>query len=310
MNPEVMPASRLQRSLRVTLLGLVVNTTLACGKTIAGVAGHSHALIADGVESLADIFSSVVVWRGMVVAAAPPDDDHPYGHGKAEPLAAALVATLLLIAAGWIIVQAVHEMLRPHIGPAPFTLVVLAGVVIVKETLFRQVFKTGLALDSRAVQTDAWHHRSDAITSLCAGVGITVSLLGGPGYEAADDVAAIVAAGIIAWNGARLLRAATDELMDIAPDPKLASEITRTAQGVPGVARVEKCLVRKMGYQLFVDMHVEVAPALPVVEAHRIAHEVKDEVRRRVPAVSDVLVHVEPALFQTEQRRESSADRP
>lgn len=307
MSREAMPASRLQRSLRVTLLGLIVNTALACAKTIAGVAGHSHALIADGVESLADIFSSVVVWRGMVVAATPPDDDHPYGHGKAEPLAAALVATLLLIAAGWIVVQAVQEIVRPHLGPAPFTLVVLAGVVIVKETLFRQVFKTGRALESSAVQTDAWHHRSDAITSLCAGVGITVSLLGGPGYEAADDVAAVAAAAIIAWNGARLLRAAADELMDIAPDPKLAAEITRAAQDVPGAARVEKCLVRKMGYQFFVDMHVEVDPHLPVVEAHRIAHAVKDEVRRRVPAVSDVLVHVEPAGFQAGQRPASSA---
>ena len=281
--------------MRVTLTGLLVNTALAVGKTAAGVMGHSHALIADGVESLADILSSLVVWRGMVVASAPADEDHPYGHGKAEPMAAAFVASMLLFAALWIAVQAVREILRPHSLPAPFTLVVLIVVVVVKETLFRLVFKEGSDIESSAVKSDAWHHRSDAITSLCAGIGITVALIGGKGYEAADDVAALLASFIIGWNGWRLLLPAMDELMDVAPDPALVETIRATAAAVDGVQLVEKCLVRKAGYHHFVEMHIEVDPQMPVVRAHSIAHDVKDRVRVKVPAVRDVLVHIEPA---------------
>ncbi len=292
------PQNRLERSLHATFLGLLANTLLAGGKLAAGIFGHSHALVADAVESLADIFSSIIVWRGMVVAAAPADEDHPYGHGKAEPIAAAFVATMLLLAAGWIAVQAVHEIILPHQGPAPFTLVVLLAVVAIKELLFRFALRVAETVDSIAVRSDAWHHRSDAITSLAAGVGISVALLGGPAFAAADDVAAIVAALIIAWNGWRLLRPALDELMDAAPHGEVGAQIRELAGRVAGVRRVEKCLVRKMGYHLFVDMHVEVDPQMTVQSAHSIAHNVKGEVRRQFPAVHDVLVHIEPAREQ------------
>lgn len=286
---------RLQRSLRVTFLGLVVNTILAAGKMAAGFLGQSHALVADGVESLADIFSSVIVWRGMVIAAEPADEDHPYGHGKAEPLASAMVATLLLLAALWIAVHSVREILRPHAMPAPWTLVVLLLVVVVKETLFRFVFREGSSVESGVVQTDAWHHRSDAITSLFAGLGIAVALLGGPGYEAADDVAALLASGVIAWNGWRLVREAFGELMDTAPDLAVVEEIRRLAASVPDVRGVEKCLIRKMGWQFLVDIHVEVDGQLTVERSHAIAHQVKDHLRAQLPKVRDVLVHIEPA---------------
>ncbi len=273
---------------------MVVNTFLAVGKTAAGVIGHSHALIADGVESLADILSSLVVWRGLVVASEPEDEDHPYGHGKAEAIASAVVASMLLAAAAWIAVQAVREIFRPHSLPAPFTLAVLIAVVVIKETLFRFVLKESTHVQSSAVASDAWHHRSDAITSLFAGIGITISLIGGKGYEAADDVAALFASGIIAWNGWRLLRNAKDELMDTAPDPDVVQSIRTAAGAVPGVELIEKCLVRKVGYHHFVDMHIEVDPAMTVTAAHDIAHTVKNEVRKAQPAVRDVLVHVEP----------------
>ncbi len=274
---------------------MIVNTLLAGGKLLAGVLGHSHALVADGVESLADLLSSIIVWRGLVVAAAPPDADHPYGHGKAEPIAAAVVATMLFVAAAWIAVTSVIELWRPHQSPAPFTLVVLVGVVAVKETLFRYVLREGVSLDNLAVKSDAWHHRSDAITSLAAGLGISVALIGGPEWSRADDVAALVAAGIIAWNGWRLMRGTLAELMDTAPDPQLNARVSDLAAGVPGVVRIEKCRVRKMGGEYFVDLHVEVAPEMPVREAHAIAHAVKDRVRQAMPAVADVLAHLEPA---------------
>src|SRR5438270_917260 len=227
--------NRLTRSLRATLLGMVVNTFFAGGKMAAGIVGHSHALVADAVESLADIFSSIVVWRGLVVAAAPADAEHPYGHGKAEPIAAAIVATTLLLAAVGISIQAVLEILHPKTGPAAFTLLVLLGVVLVKEGLFRYVLRAARSVGSSAVHTDAWHHRSDVITSLAAAIGIGIAVVGGKGYESADDMAAIVAAGIIAWNGWRLLRPALDELMDTAPDTALIAEIKRAASAIPEV---------------------------------------------------------------------------
>ncbi len=292
--PPVTP-NRLQRSLRVTFLGMAVNVVLACGKLIAGVAGHSHALVADGVESLADIVSSLIVWRGLVVAAKPADADHPYGHGKAEPIAAAVIATVLLIVAVGIALRSIEESLLGHPGPRPFTLVVLLAVAVIKEVLFRFVRKEGQAVRSTAVETDAWHHRSDAITSLAAAVGITASLIGGPAFATADDLAAIVAAGIIAWNGWRLLRPALEELMDATPDPQLTEQIRRIAKQVPGVIAIEKCFARRMGYHLFVDMHVHVDPLMTVRDSHTLAHAVKDSIRSELPHVFDVLIHIEPA---------------
>lgn len=286
---------RLQRSRRATLLGMVVNTLLAVGKMAAGFIGQSHALVADGVESLADLFSSVIVWRGMVIAATPADEDHPYGHGKVEPLASAVVATLLLLAALWIAINSVREILRPHGTPAPWTLALLIVVVLAKETLFRFVFREGTAIESGAVQSDAWHHRCDAITSLFAAVGIAVALLGGPGYEAADDVAALLASLVIGWSGWRLLRGAFDELMDAAPDVALVEAVRRHASAVPEVKGVEKCNLRKMGWHLYVDIHIEVNGQLTVERAHVIAHEVKDHLRAQLPKIRDVLVHIEPA---------------
>ena len=289
-----MPPNRLQRSLRATFIGMATNAVLSAVKLAAGIAGHSHALVADAIESFADVFSSLIVWRGVVVAAAPADEDHPYGHGKAEPIAAAIVSGMLLFAAGWIVTKALGEVAQPHPSPAPFTLAVLVVVVIVKEILFRFVWREGRAVDNLAVRADARHHRSDAITSFAAGIGISVALLGGPGFEAADDWAAMAAACVIAWNGLKLLRPALNELMDTAPDRKIRDQIRRLAETIPGVARVEKCFVRKMGYQFYVDMHVEVDPQMTVLHSHEIAHDVKDKIRDTMPSVNDVLVHIEP----------------
>ncbi len=289
-----MSTVRLKRSLRATFMGLATNLVLACSKLAAGIFGHSHALVADAVESFADIFSSLIVWRALVVAETPPDENHPYGHGKAEPIAAAIVSIMLMIAAGWIAVRSVAEIAEPHQSPAPFTLVVLIAVIAIKETLFRLVLRAADAVDSSAVRSDAWHHRSDAITSLAAGIGISVALIGGKGYESADDWAALAAAGVIAFNGWILLCPALNELMDTAPDRELIEQIRAIAQTIPGVAAVEKTHVRKMGYQFFVDMHVEVDPQMTVEHSHQIGHAVKDKVREMIPTVRDVLIHIEP----------------
>ena len=289
-----MPSTRLQRSLRATFLGLAVNVTFTAVKFIAGILGHSQALIADAVESLADIFSSIIVWRGLIVAETPPDEDHPYGHGKAEPLAAAVVSIMLLLAAGFIGLRSLLGIVEPRTAPSPWTLVVLIVVIVVKEILFRFVLQESAHTESSAMQTDAWHHRADAITSGAAFIGVTIALVGGPGYETADNWAALAAAFVIAFNGWRLLRPALLELMDTAPDRELIEQIRNLAKKIPGVDDIDKCFVRKMGYQFFVDIHVVVDGQMTVEHSHKIGHDVKDKLRAEIPAVRDVLVHVEP----------------
>ncbi|HXR47800.1 MAG TPA: cation diffusion facilitator family transporter [Candidatus Limnocylindrales bacterium] len=296
-----MPTNRLQRSLRATFLGLATNATLMVVKFLAGFFGHSQALIADAVESLADIFSSIIVWRGLVVAATPPDEDHPYGHGKAEPLAAAIVSAMLLLAAGLIAYHSLQGIIKPRVAPSPWTLIILAVVIAIKETLFRFVLRESATVSSSAMETDAWHHRSDAITSAAAFIGITISLVGGPEYRHADNWAALLAACVIGFNGWRLLRPAFNELMDRAPDRKLIEQVRAVATTIPGVAGVEKTHVRKMGYQFFVDMHVEVDPQMTVETSHRIGHEVKDKVRAEIPSIRDVLIHIEPLGMAAKQ---------
>ncbi|HEY3760344.1 MAG TPA: cation diffusion facilitator family transporter [Verrucomicrobiae bacterium] len=286
--------TRLQRGLRATFLGIAINVVLGALKLAAGLIGHSHALIADATESFADIFNSLIIWRGIVVADAPADEDHPYGHSKAEPLAAAFGAIMLIVAAIWILVKAAIEIRQPHESPKWFTLVVLVVVIVTKETVFRFVHSEGESTDNAAVRTDAWHHRADAITSVAAFIGISIAMIGGHNYSWADDAAAMFASFIILYSGWSLLRPAMNELMDSAPAPEIVARIRQLASEVGGVASVEKCFVRKAGHLFFVEMHVEVDPQMTVLRSHEIAHDVKDRIRSQMPNVRDVLVHIEP----------------
>lgn len=268
-------------------------------KILAGVLGNCYALIADGIESTTDIFSSLVVWGGLRVASTPPDPSYPYGKGKAEPLSGAVVSLLLFGAAIAIAIQSIREIRTPHEAPAPFTLAVLVCVVVVKEVLFRRVIAVGHEIDSTAVRGDAWHHRSDAITSAAAFIGIAVALLGGPGYESADDWAALLACGVIGWNGWRLLRASLAEVLDAAAPPAVEVAVRAAASAVAGVVALEKCRIRKSGLGSFVEIHVEVDGGLTVREGHQIAHAVKDALLAARLGVLDALVHIEPAREPT-----------
>lgn len=279
---------------RFVFAGVIVNAALSAIKGVAGVLGNSYALIADAVESGLDVFQSLIVMGGLVIASTPPDRNHPYGHGKAEPLAAIVVSTGLLAGALLIAVESVREILVPHHAPAPFTLAVLVIVVAAKETMFRVMSRVGHSTKSTAVRSDAWHHRSDAFTSAAAFVGISIALLGGKGWESSDDWAALFACLIIGYNGARLLRPALNEIMDVAPDPAIAGEVRRVALGVEGVKGIDACGVRKMGFDYFVDLHVIVDGAMTVRGGHDVAHRVKDAVRGANPHVRDVLIHIEP----------------
>jgi cation diffusion facilitator family transporter len=280
---------------RVALLGLVINVVLASVKIVAGVIGHAYVLIADGIESALDVGGSIVIWGGLTVAARPPDRTHPYGHGKAEPIAALVVAICVLAAAIGLAIESVREILTPHHGPAPFTLGVLVAVIVIKEFLFRYVNRIGRDLESTAVQTDAWHHRSDALTSTAAFIGISLALIGGERWQSADDWAALFACAVIAANGVRLALPAFQEIMDTAPSGKIVRSILAAASSVPGVVEVEKCHARKMGLDYYVDLHVGVDGNISVHEGHEIAHRVKSAIQQSDSRIADVLVHIEPA---------------
>ena len=286
------PEQSVQRGLRSSLTGIVCNFVLASFKCVAGIAGHSFALVADGIESLSDVVSSSVVYFGLRFAIKPPDKDHPYGHGKAEPIAAVVVSLALIAAAILIGVESIILIRTPHPLPDAYTLWVLLAVVGVKVLLSRYVSSVGKGIDSAAVRTDAWHHLSDAITSGFVFVGISIALW--TRNAAADDWAALCASPVIMFNACRQLRAPFAELLDTAPAPRLELEVRSVASTVSGVIGLEKCHVRKVGFRYYVDLHIVVEGNLTVRQGHNIAHDVEDAVLQQVSQIAEVLVHVEP----------------
>ncbi|PUZ23933.1 cation diffusion facilitator family transporter [Chitinophaga costaii] len=283
------------KAMRTTLLGIVISIVLVFVKLAAGYFGHSYALVADASETASDVLSSGLLWIGLRIAMKPADKEHPYGHGKAEPLAAVLISLFLLGAAIWIGWHAITFIRTPHQLPQRFTLAILGAVIFIKEAMFRYVLKVGQEINSQAVKSDAYHHRSDAITSMAAFVGILVAILLGKGYEAADDWAALIASGIIGYNAIALLRPALNEVMDAAPGAEIVEKVRVLASGLPDVEQVEKCYVRKMGFEYFVDIHIQVQGSLSVKEGHDIAHAVKNTLLQSELHIKDVLVHIEPA---------------
>jgi cation diffusion facilitator family transporter len=293
--PAANIAGRAGRSARLVLWGVLLNVVLVVFKLTAGILGRSQALVADGVESLLDVFSSLMVWGGFRIAARPPDADHPYGHGKAEPLASLVVALAIFGAAWWIGVHSVEAILHPGLAPHWATLAVLIAVVGTKEIFSRRVMNAGRAMASSALKAEAWHHRSDALTSAAAFIGISIALIGGPGYERADAWAALAACGVIAYNGFKIARGALLEVMDTAASRDVENGVRAVAEGVEGVRRVEKCRVLKSGLSYLVDIHIHVDGDLSVRRGHEIAHAVKYALLRSPLSVTDVAVHVEPA---------------
>lgn len=293
---EPLKRSPSSEAIRTTQLGIIVSIILIFVKGISGHLGQSYALIADATESGADVISSGLLWMALKYAQRPPDKGHPYGHGKAEPVAAILIGLFLLIAAGWIAYHSIGFIETPHELPKPYTLIVLLVVIIVKELLFRYVFATGKRLNSQAVIADAYHHRSDAITSIAAFIGISIAILLGKGYEGADDWAALLACVFIVYNAFKIIRPAFEEIMDKAPSDELIAAISKIASLHIEVKRVEKCYVRKMGLDYYVDMHIEVDGHINVYHAHQVAHQVKDELLASELHIKDALIHVEPYL--------------
>jgi len=279
---------------RATIVALVVSAFLAVLKIGAGIVGDSYALVADGVESVLDIFSGLLVLGGLRASAAEPTRAYPYGRGKAEPLAALVVATVLLLAAVGIAAGAIHEIVSPQEAPAPFTLIVLVIVLIAKEGTYRWLLVRGRAAGSRAIEVDAWHHRADALTSFAAFIGISMALVGGERWVRADDWAALVACAVIAWNGVRLFRGGLREVLDVAAPGEVHDRVRAIAAACEGVVGVDEIRVRRSGLVYLVDIHVEVAGEISVRDGHSLGHHVKDRLLGSELPILDVLVHVEP----------------
>lgn len=297
---EILPAhhaaivDRALKGARLVVRGMALNAVLACIKIAGGLLGHAYALVADGVESLSDIAISILLWAGFQWAARPPDREHPYGHGKAEAVCGLLTALVVLAAGvgiGW---HAVHEIRDPQRVPQWWTLLILAGVVSAKVIFSRRLDAVGRDTESTALGAEAWHHLSDAMISAAAFVGISIAVVGGGAYAAADGWAALAASSVIAFNGVKIFRRALNEVMDIAVPAKMENDLRKIASGVVGVESLDKCRIRKSGLSYLVDIQIRVAGELTVREGHEIAHAVKDRLLNSLLRVSDVTVHVEP----------------
>jgi cation diffusion facilitator family transporter len=284
---------------KVVLAGVFLNLVLSAGKIIGGLLGRSNALVADGIESLLDLFSSLLIWGALKYAAKPPDEEHPYGHGKAESLASLVGAIVLAIAGSLIAHNSIIQLLAAAHGapvhvPSPWTLLILICVIGLKETLYQFMARRARRIGSNALLADAWHHRSDAVTSVAAFIGISISLLGGRGYEVADDWAALFACVVIFYSSYNMLKMCLGDMMDARVSPDAEQTVMRITCSVPGVLSAEKCRIRKSGLSYIADLHIRVSGEISVTEGHDISHKVKDLLMASELPLEDVTVHVEP----------------
>ena len=283
-----------QEAIRTSYKSIFGNAFLAILKGVTGIFGNSYALIADAIESTTDVFASILVLFGLKYSVKPPDENHPYGHGRVEPLVTFAVVVFLVVSATVIAYESIQHIQTPHKVPEPYTLIVLGAIVIFKEVFYRFVSKKSNETKSSSLKADAWHHRSDAITSLMAFIGISIALFMGKGYETADDWAALLASGFILYNAYLILRPALGEIMDEHLYDDLIEEIRAITENVDGVVQSEKCYVRKTGMAYFVDLHLVVNAEITVKAGHNIAHNVKNAILEEIPEVVDILIHIEP----------------
>ncbi|MEZ4722148.1 MAG: cation diffusion facilitator family transporter [Flavobacteriales bacterium] len=283
-----------QSAIRTTYFSLAGNVGLALIKAVAGILGNSYALVADAIESTTDVFASLLVLFGLTYAKRPADENHPYGHGKIEPLMTFVVVAFLVTSATVIAYESILHIQTPHKTPASWTLIVLGGIILWKEVSYQIVAKKSRETKSTSLRAEAWHHRSDAITSVMAFLGISVAVVMGEGYETADDWAALLASGFIIYNSYLIFRPALGEIMDEHQYDALVAEIRVRANEVDGIEGTEKCFIRKSGIKFHVDLHAMVDANIPVKEGHAISHELKDHLRSTIPNLGHVLIHIEP----------------
>lgn len=283
-----------KKAINTIVFSIVGNCFLALIKGFAGFFGNSYALIADAIESTTDIFSSILVLFGLKYANKPADKNHPYGHGKIEPLITFLLVGFLVISATFIAHESIQNIRNPHALPEKWTLIVLALIIAWKELSFRIVIQKSKETNSSSLKADAWHHRSDAITSIAAFIGISMALMLGKGYESADDWAALFASAFILYNSYLIFRPALGEIMDEHFYDDLVEDIRRISLTVDGIIATEKCFIRKVGMIYHVDLHAKVNGSISVTEGHILAHQLKDTLRAEIPQLGHVLIHIEP----------------
>ena len=286
-----------QTAVKATYFSIIGNTLLAIIKGLAGFFGNSYALTADAIESTTDIFASFLVLFGIKYSNRPADENHPYGHGRAEPLITFLVVGFLITSATIIAYESINNIGTPHELPKPWTLLVLGTIIIWKEYSFRLVMKRSMESNSSSLKADAWHHRSDAITSVAAFIGISIALFLGKGYESADDWAALFASGFIFYNSYLIFRPALGEIMDEHLNEDLITAIRKVAQQVDGIVNTEKCFIRKAGMKYHVELHAIVNSSITVKEGHTLAHTLKDTLQDEIPELGHVLIHIEPTEY-------------
>ena len=285
-----------KKAINTILFSIVGNCFLALIKGFTGFFGNSYALIADAIESTTDIFSSILVLFGLKYANKPADKNHPYGHGKIEPLITFLLVGFLVISATFIAHESIQNIRNPHALPEKWTLIVLALIILWKELSFRIVIQKSEETNSSSLKADAWHHRSDAITSVAAFIGISMAIMLGKGYESADDWAALFASGFILYNSYLIFRPALGEIMDEHFYDDLVEDIRRISLTVDGIIATEKCFIRKVGMIYHVDLHAKVNGSISVTDGHNLAHQLKDTLRAEIPQLGHVLIHIEPHL--------------
>lgn len=283
-----------EKAIKTAYFSIFGNLLLAVIKYLAGLFGNSYALIADAIESATDTFSSVLVLLGIKYANRPADENHPYGHGRIEPLITFLIVGFLIVSATVIATESIRNIQIPHQPPKPWTLIVLGIIILWKEISYQIVIRKSRETGSSSLKADAWHHRSDAITSVAAFIGITIALVMGEGYESADDWAALFASGFILYNCYHIFRPAFGEMMDENMYSELIEIIKRKSIEVEGIIAIEKCLVRKTGMKYQVDLHAIVNAEISVREGHNISHKLKDYLLKELPEINDILIHIEP----------------
>ncbi len=280
----------------VTLFSLLSNIVLTIITWIAGVLGNSNAIIANAIESTNDIIASSVVFFGLKYSQKPANEDYPYGRGRIEPIITFIVVLIMILSAVFIVLGAIHNMNTPHALPKKWTLIFVTAFLVWKECCYRLVYKKSKQLNSSALLAEAWHHRSDALTSIATLAGISLALFLGAEYAYLDDVAAIVASIFIVYNAFKIFRPAWGEIMDKNSHEKFKLMIYEDAQLIPDIIQIEKCHVRKVGIYYYIDMHLEVDGKMPVRRGHAISHEFKDLLMDKHHEIGDVLIHIEPAV--------------
>jgi cation diffusion facilitator family transporter len=285
----------MQTGQRVAVTGMLVSAALAAMKIVAGMSGHSTAVVADGLESASDVIASGFVLFGLTLAAKPADENHPYGHGRVETLTGLLIGVVLLAGGAAISWSSISRVGQPHEHLASFVIWPLVISLAAKTGLATLKFRYGRKLGSEALIADAWNDAMDTISAIAALAAVGLTLSDSVRFAEADRYGGFVVGLIVVSAGIRVVRETTMQLIDTMPDAQLIHQIREAAAAVEGVRGVEKCFARKTGFKYHVDLHLEVDPDMTVRRSHQLAHEVQLHIREHLAWVADVLVHVEPA---------------